>query len=110
MEKTTLPPSFVKQADQEFVEVATSELQASKDLLSLGFSRVTDSEYRIPAPDENGKAQIFSTLRKMGFCFARGREWSPAELFEYFRDRGLITGQFTEIAWTRPTEWRTRLA
>jgi hypothetical protein len=103
-------PPFVRQADQDFVEVVSSDATVSSQLSELGFAKISEHQYRLSAQNETDKASIFDQLRRLGVCFSRGREWNPAEVFEHLRDLGLISGAFTEIAWTKPGEWRTRTA
>ncbi len=73
MKNARFRPAFVQKADGLFLKIVTSDSQASKDLLDLGFSILTESEYRITAPSETEKARLFNTLRDKEFCFARGQ-------------------------------------
>jgi hypothetical protein len=52
--------------------------------------------------DDADKARVMGVLRDAGVSFARGREWSPAEVFEWLRDPELLTGSFRSISWRRP--------
>ena len=36
----------------------------------------------------------FRALRRMGYAFAEGGEWSPGELYRKFADLGLLSGDF----------------
>ena len=55
-------------------------------------------EVRRPSGDGRGDVDPFvnefRTLRKLGYGFAEGGEWSPAELFRKFADLGLLSGDF----------------
>jgi len=53
---------------------------------------------------DEDRVAIFSLLRNMGFAFAGGREWSPAEQFEDMRDKGMLKGVFKCIVWRGPNE------
>jgi len=44
-------------------------------------------------------------LRDADICFSRGREWNPAEVFEWLKDQGLLTGQFKSIARRGLDDW-----
>jgi len=36
----------------------------------------------------------FRALKRMGYAFAEGGEWSPGELYRKFSDLGLLSGDF----------------
>jgi hypothetical protein len=36
----------------------------------------------------------FRALKRMGYAFAEGGEWSPGELYRKFADLGLLSGDF----------------
>jgi hypothetical protein len=48
---------------------------------------------------------LFAALRDRGVSFLAGREWSPAEVFAWLRDRGLLEGPYLRIAWTDPQQY-----
>ena len=52
-------------------------------------------------------ARLAGSLRDLGVAFGAGREWSPSEVVQDLKDRGLVSGEFTEIAWTGEA-WRLR--
>ena len=102
-------PSYVSEADRNFVVVIVHDEVVIRELESFSFRRVNDrNELIISVDSQQDKAKLFEQLRALRFCFARGREWSPAEVFEYLRDRGLISGSFSEIVWTKPDVWQVR--
>lgn len=47
--------------------------------------------------DDVAKAREMTWLRDHGIPFAVGKEWSPAEIFEYLRDRGLVAGGYWSV-------------
>jgi len=47
-----------------------------------------DSKY-----DADALQREFQVLRDLGYAFFEGEEWSPAELFRRYRDRGAIQGE-----------------
>ena len=42
--------------------------------------------------DADPFVEEFRALRRMGYAFAEGGEWSPGELFRKFSDLGLLSG------------------
>ena len=110
MDQPQFTPPFVKQADKDYVLVHVADDSLCAGLESLGFMRVSteDREMRIATPSKEDKAHLLSTLRDRGFHFSRGREWSPAEIFEWLRDQKLVSGTFSEIYWLNPHSWRIR--
>lgn len=61
-----------------------------------------NNQYAILYNGDLELANIFSHLRDLGLAFSTGREWSPAEIFEQLREKGLVVGQFTTIYWIAP--------
>jgi hypothetical protein len=104
-------PPYVIAADRDFVSVKTNDPSAQRQLLQFGFLPAPEDnahEFIKHAKDKAEKAAIFDFLRPLGVHWSRGREWSPAEIFEWLRDQNLIQGTFKTIAWTSPTTWVTR--
>lgn len=79
-------------------------------LIVKGFVCVDDSPdmLRCTASSDVDRAALFEQLRAAGFAWSRGREWSPAEVFEWLRDQNLLSGTFTSISWKSPDEWVLR--
>jgi hypothetical protein len=102
------PPPYVSKADgNEIIVKASPASSAHGFLTGLGFTPQSGSadSYLLSVKDEREKARIFSTLRDADICFSRGREWNPAEVFEWLRDQGLLSGPFKSIAWKGPDDW-----
>lgn len=36
---------------------------------------------------------------EIGTLFSNGRDWSPSEIVRYYRDKGLIKGDYLRIVW-----------
>jgi len=101
------PPPYVSKADgNEIVVIATPAL-AQRFLTGIGFTARAGSNdvYLLSVNDDRKKASVFSVLRDADICFSRGREWNPAEVFEWLKDKGLLAGPFKSIAWRGPDDW-----
>lgn len=108
--KATVIPDYVAKASGNEIQVKTSNQLLINRLLDLGFrpsAQVADL-YLVAVSTDEEKAKMFSRLRDEGVCFSRGKEWNPAEVFEWLKDKGLLTGAFLEIAWKGPGEWVIR--
>ena len=57
---------------------------------------------------EEDKIRVFSKLNELGFLFSVGKEWSPAEQVEYYKEKGLLQGVFKIIYWTNKTEYHIK--
>ena len=110
MNPSRTTPPFVKRADSDHIVVDLQEDVLSAQLERLGFTRVStaDRELQIETTSKEEKARVLTTLRDRGVHFSRGREWSPAEVFEWLRDQKLVSGVFSEIYWVNPHSWLTR--
>jgi hypothetical protein len=99
-------PSFVKSVIDDKITI-----ENIPDLLRLEFSLQAAHASvvsEILAKTIEEQALVFNTLRNHGVCFSYGRDWSPSELFQYFREQKLITGSFKEISWRTPDEYIIR--
>lgn len=106
----SLPAAYVAMADGEMIRLIVSPSREAKSLTRLGFCAVNSERgaYERGVSSLQEKADVFSKLRDLGIAFSRGREWSPAEVFESLRDDGLIVGAFNEVAWSGPGDWTVR--
>lgn len=41
--------------------------------------------------------KLFQILNDNGFAFSCGKEWNPADLYEYYREQGLLNGKFRKV-------------
>ena len=99
--------AYVDKADLQIVRVQVLDACIIGELEHLGFTAEnTSTEYVITVSDDTAKAGIFSRLLQLGVAFSAGREWCPAEVFEYLRDLGLLSGRYQRIAWTSPSKYR----
>jgi hypothetical protein len=59
--------------------------------------------WTFPAPDERALASVLGGLRDLGVVFLGiDKGWSPGDVFEDLRERGLVEGPFEEIVWQGP--------
>lgn len=102
-------PPFVQTADGDVITVQVTEPELRRYIATLGFTvDLTDpKKLSLTTSGFAHKADVFARLRDKGIYFARGREWSPAEVFEYLKEQGLVQGGFTEITWRGPDDWVT---
>ena len=58
----------------------------------------------LSANSDKDLARFLGKLRECGFVFVAVDKmgWSPADVFEDLRERGLLVGEFTAIAWEGP--------
>lgn len=98
--------AYVTKADTDFVRVKVFDTGLIKNLLDLDFTfDINFNEYKTSTLKHEEKAKIFDVLRALDICFPDGREWCPAEVFEYLRDIGLLSGGFKTISWTAPDKY-----
>jgi hypothetical protein len=103
------PPTFVSQADADHIIVKRSPVAPIGSwLTSIGFTDIGQDEWKFVTTSDEEKAKVFGRLRDQSVCFSTGKEWNPSEVFEYLRDKNLLSGSFTEIAWLGPEKWVVR--
>jgi len=101
------PDGYVTKADSSQIRVVASNQLLIDELNKIGFIFDNDLlSFVIQTKDNNEKAIIFDKLRGLGVCFSSGREWSPSELFEYFREIKLVSGTYKRISWDGPNSWK----
>ena len=71
------------------------------ELAERGYvQRGEDWVLEVRRPKGDGRRDVdpfveeFRALRRLGYAFAEGGEWSPAELYRKFADLGLLSGDF----------------
>ena len=97
---------YVNKADTNIIELILVNKKVKNKLKSLGFLKDIESERLIAKTNNDSeKAEIFNALRNLDIAFSHGKEWCPAEVFEYFRDIGLLTGSFQRIQWKGPDDF-----
>ncbi|RYY76050.1 MAG: hypothetical protein EOO52_00540 [Gammaproteobacteria bacterium] len=101
--------SVVVKADASEIIVNAVNENIDSKMLPLGFTFDSKlSRYVKFVGNIKEKAKIFEALRDIGILFSDGKEWCPAELFEYFREQGFVNGTFKRISWIKPTEYIIR--
>ncbi|WOX04033.1 hypothetical protein [Microbulbifer pacificus] len=98
--------AYVHKADGKTISVKPILKPIEEKLTSIGFSLDPKTHnYMYETKDKNDKATIFEKLRDLNVAFASGREWSPAEVFEYLRESGLVGGSFVRISWRNQNDY-----
>jgi hypothetical protein len=105
------PPAYVQHADfRRWVVVNPGGLALR--LMGLGFfglplaASLTLSRSRDMSFEQMG--ELATRLRDIGVAFSHGRDWAPSEIVADLRERGLMRGPFTMIAWKGPDDWELR--
>ena len=71
-----------------------------RQLICLGFEKVEPYySISIPTDDVEKRAALFQMLMEIGTLFSDDKDWSPSEIVRYYRDIGLIKGDYLRIAW-----------
>lgn len=93
--------AYVTKADGSEIRIHVVDSLIEKPLKSLGFTFDSSlGEYTRTVKSISEKAQAFDELRNLDVSFSGGREWCPAEVFEFLRDQNILSGSFKKIVWT----------
>lgn len=99
--------AFVEKADGDVVRVKVNDRNFSTELGAVGFvEALEDGVFERYVADDVEKAKVFDSLRLLHIAFSGGKEWCPAEVFEYLRDKALLSGGFVRVSWTQPGQYR----
>lgn len=90
---------YVAEANSSFLRVIALSQVGADYLKQLGFKEESPSSFELLINEPNDRVRLFQQLRAGDFAFSAGREWSPSELFEFFRDQGSLSGSYVRIAW-----------
>lgn len=91
--------------DEIRIKYVPEDLQ--KSLLDIGARKHSDEDcWVLCGNDKKELAGYFAMLRDVGIAFSTGKEWNPSELFEYYRELGLLNGTYKKISWYGPGDWR----
>ncbi len=97
--------AYVTQADGNRINVMLLNGRSRSALQALGFTADERDTLTLPVADDAAKATAFIRLRDLGVAFSAGREWCPADVFEHFRDGGLLHGAYLQVAWRTPQQF-----
>lgn len=106
------PPPHVLTARADLWQVKAADPHAAL-LAGLGFRRLPrlggwfDVTFAPPLGLED-MAMVARMLIEARFAFSAGRDWSPSEVVQDLRDRGLVFNAFEEIVWKGPGDWKVR--
>lgn len=94
---------YVVEANSSFLRVIALSPIGASCLKQLGFKEESTLSFILSIDHPNDRVALFQQLRASDFAFSAGREWSPSELFEFFRDQDLLSGDYIRIAWVDGT-------
>ncbi|MCL1124456.1 hypothetical protein [Shewanella surugensis] len=95
--------AYVTKADSKVVRVKVIKDTIVVDLKKLGF--VFDqalSEFYLQLSNNTEKGELFSKLRGINICFSSGKEWTPAEVFQFLRENKFVSGKYQRVSWSQP--------
>jgi transposase len=84
--------------------VRTASKSNKAALARLGFDEEGDYMTRAIS-DTSDRCRLLENLLDLDALFSYGRDWSPSELVEYYRDQGFINRPFRVIAWSDPNHY-----
>lgn len=98
--------AFVEKADDDVIRVNVLDRGLRPAMTALGFAATFEPGiFELRVADDAQKAQCFDALRALGVAFSDGKEWCPAEVFEYLRDMSLLSGPFVRVSWRKPGDY-----
>lgn len=79
------------------VVIANPSPRIKRELAHLG-GELIGYEWILEVQNDIGVAALFDTLRNHGVLFGGAAHgWPPAELFELYREKGLLSGPYREV-------------
>jgi len=98
-----MPPNEIVVVDLAGAVARTycSDANSISKLSQLGFIQ-EGSQFVRKIGDPAERKALALQLMRLDALFSEGKDWSPAELMESFRDQGIVQGKFRTIAWHDP--------
>lgn len=87
-----------------WARVACSTQGDEAKLAKLGFV-VEKGQMVRPIADAPDRQRLANALVGLGALFSGGRDWSPAELVDYYREQGVVRGAYRVITWKSPEQY-----
>lgn len=84
-----------------YARLQTDDMAREVALTTLGFIRDGDQLVRSISEDID-RRMLVQKLIEMDALFAAGRDWSPAELVDYYREEGVVLQGYRMITWKGP--------
>ena len=101
---------FLADVAQNSLRVVSLSDCGTEFLLSQNARHSDSNIHWLDFDDRDQQLKLFDTLRKNRIGFSVGPGWSPAELFEFYRDQGLLAGEYIRVSWRSPKDMRVELA
>ena len=58
-----------------------------------------------PISDVADRQRLVNALIGLGALFSSGRDWSPAELVDFYREQGTVSTGYRMITWKNPNQY-----
>lgn len=84
--------------------VVCSDKEDQVNLAKLGFTLENEQMVRTIA-DVPDRQKLVGALVNLGALFSSGRDWSPAELVDFYREQGVVSTGYRIIAWKNSNEY-----
>ena len=102
--------AYVTKADGRTIHVNLLDSSFELMLKDIGFSYCEEhNEYLLKTIGNSEKVIVFEKLRDLNIAFSDGKEWCPSEVFKFFRKNNFLTGEFIQISWVGPGEYKCTL-
>lgn len=99
----------IELANREIV-LKNSNNNFDKILINMGFKQEKEY-YKLNLSITNifEKIDLIQKLIDIGALFSAGRDWSPSELLQYYKEQGLLDRDYYEISWKNENEYNINL-
>lgn len=91
----------------DYVRIFCKDPKYINSLLALGF-HVDGDQLVKPIVEDAERQQLIHELIKLRAVFSAGRDWSPAELLDYYREQGIVRQSYRVIAWRGQDSFQIR--
>ncbi len=89
----------------DYARVRSAGLANEDTLKNLGFVE-GDGYMTVRLRSLDARIELTKKLMELDALFSVGPGWSPAELIEYYREQGLVSGAYRAISWKNPEHYQ----
>lgn len=88
----------------EYARIACDDQKNREALERIGFVLGKDQMIR-PIADVSDRQELVRILINLSAIFSGGRDWSPAEIVDLYREQGVVSTGYRKIVWKNPEQY-----
>ena len=101
--------SVVTDIAGDYTLVKTKNPTIAFQLVKLGFKLNEHDSFEKNNLDQEDRLKTIKNLISINSIFSAGRDWSPEELLDFYREQKLLNEPYRVISWTDRNNYQIRI-